>query len=109
MRFARRSVTDADIRKYEMFSQTLQQSRGFGGDFKCVHTLSVPYFLALTHVHVACVVIGDTGSRQEEWVVLCHSSLSRMQPHHRQPRKVLPLLHQHRTTTTSTAEQPHFL
>jgi len=34
MRFARRSVTDNDIRKYEMFSQTLQQSRGFGGDFK---------------------------------------------------------------------------
>jgi transitional endoplasmic reticulum ATPase len=35
MRFARRSVTDNDIRKYEMFSQTLQQSRGFGAiDFK---------------------------------------------------------------------------
>ena len=34
MRFARRSVSDNDIRKYEMFSQTLQQSRGFGGDFK---------------------------------------------------------------------------
>ncbi|MGH0175374.1 UNVERIFIED_CONTAM: hypothetical protein FKN15_008851 [Acipenser sinensis] len=30
MRFARRSVSDNDIRKYEMFSQTLQQSRGFG-------------------------------------------------------------------------------
>ena len=34
MKFARRSVSDNDIRKYEMFSQTLQQSRGFGGDFK---------------------------------------------------------------------------
>jgi len=34
MRFARRSVSDADIRKYEMFAQTLQQSRGFGGNFK---------------------------------------------------------------------------
>ncbi len=34
MKFARRSVTDADIRKYEMFAQTLQQSRGFGGNFK---------------------------------------------------------------------------
>jgi len=34
MKFARRSVNDNDIRKYEMFSQTLQQSRGFGGDFK---------------------------------------------------------------------------
>lgn len=31
MTFARRSVSDADIRKYEMFSRTLQQSRGFGG------------------------------------------------------------------------------
>jgi transitional endoplasmic reticulum ATPase len=34
MKFARRSVTDADIRKYEMFAQTLQQSRGFGNNFK---------------------------------------------------------------------------
>lgn len=30
MRFARRSVNDSDIRRYEMFSQNLQQSRGFG-------------------------------------------------------------------------------
>jgi transitional endoplasmic reticulum ATPase len=34
MKFARRSVSDHDIRKYEMFSQTLQQSRGFGTSFK---------------------------------------------------------------------------
>jgi transitional endoplasmic reticulum ATPase len=34
MKFARRSVSDADIRKYEMFAQTLQQSRGFGNQFK---------------------------------------------------------------------------
>jgi transitional endoplasmic reticulum ATPase len=34
MKFARRSVSDNDIRKYEMFAQTLQQSRGFGSDFK---------------------------------------------------------------------------
>jgi len=34
MKFARRSVSDADIRKYEMFSQTLQQSRGFGSNFR---------------------------------------------------------------------------
>merc|ERR1712223_761366 len=33
MKFARRSVSDQDIRKYEMFSQTLQQSRGFGNNF----------------------------------------------------------------------------
>ena len=36
MKFARRSVSDNDIRKYEMFSQTLQQSRGFGSSFRCV-------------------------------------------------------------------------
>ena len=34
MKFARRSVSDADVRRYEMFSQTLQQSRGFGTSFK---------------------------------------------------------------------------
>ena len=34
MKFARRSVSDNDIRKYEMFSQTLQQSRGFGTSFR---------------------------------------------------------------------------
>ncbi|PVU98401.1 hypothetical protein BB559_001605 [Furculomyces boomerangus] len=30
MMYARRSVSDNDIRRYEMFSQNLQQSRGFG-------------------------------------------------------------------------------
>jgi len=34
MKFARRSVTDNDIRKYEMFAQTLQQQRGFGTNFR---------------------------------------------------------------------------
>jgi len=34
MRFARRSVTDNDIRKYDMFAQTLQQSRGLGSGFR---------------------------------------------------------------------------
>jgi transitional endoplasmic reticulum ATPase len=34
MKFARRSVTDNDIRKYEMFAQTLQQSRGIGSNFR---------------------------------------------------------------------------
>ncbi|CAF1267717.1 unnamed protein product [Rotaria sordida] len=34
MKFARRSVSDNDIRKYEMFAQTLQQSRGFGTQFR---------------------------------------------------------------------------
>ena len=30
MKFARRSVTNNDIRKYEMFGQKLQTARGFG-------------------------------------------------------------------------------
>ena len=30
MKYARRSVSDNDIRKYEMFAQSMQQSRGFG-------------------------------------------------------------------------------
>jgi transitional endoplasmic reticulum ATPase len=34
MKFARRSVSDADIRRYEMFAQNLQQSRSFGSTFK---------------------------------------------------------------------------
>lgn len=34
MRFARRSVSDNDIRKYEMFAQHLQEARGFGSDFR---------------------------------------------------------------------------
>ncbi|CAI8036351.1 Transitional endoplasmic reticulum ATPase TER94 [Geodia barretti] len=34
MRFARRSVTDSDIRKYEMFAQKLQTARGFGQSFR---------------------------------------------------------------------------
>lgn len=34
MRFARRSVSDQDIRRYEMFASTLQQSRGFGQNFR---------------------------------------------------------------------------
>jgi len=34
MRYARRSVSDNDIRKYEMFAQTLVQSRGLGNNFR---------------------------------------------------------------------------
>ncbi|KAL6649191.1 hypothetical protein ACP70R_013415 [Stipagrostis hirtigluma subsp. patula] len=34
MKYARRSVGDADIRKYQAFAQTLQQSRGFGTEFR---------------------------------------------------------------------------
>lgn len=43
MKFARRSVSDNDVRKYEMFSQTLQQSRGLGGtDFKFPESADAP-------------------------------------------------------------------
>ncbi len=34
MKFARRSVSDNDIRKYEMFAQNLQQRLGMGSNFK---------------------------------------------------------------------------
>lgn len=34
MKYARRSVSDADIRKYQSFAQNLQQSRGFGSEFR---------------------------------------------------------------------------
>jgi transitional endoplasmic reticulum ATPase len=34
MKFARRSVSDNDIRKYEMFSTNMQQRAGIGGNFK---------------------------------------------------------------------------
>ncbi|XP_059640318.1 cell division control protein 48 homolog A-like [Cornus florida] len=34
MKYARRSVSDADIRKYQRFAQTLQQSRGIGSEFR---------------------------------------------------------------------------
>lgn len=40
MKYARRSVSDADIRKYQAFAQTLQQSRGFGTEFRFAETNS---------------------------------------------------------------------
>ena len=42
MRFARRSVSDQDIRRYEMFAQNLQQSRSFGTTFKFPEGSSAP-------------------------------------------------------------------
>jgi len=42
MRFARRSVSDGDIRRYEMFAQNLQQSRSFGSTFKFPESDGVP-------------------------------------------------------------------
>ena len=44
MRFARRSVTDNDIRKYEMFAQKLQTARGFGTSFRSGKTSLVRDF-----------------------------------------------------------------
>ncbi|GAU44916.1 hypothetical protein TSUD_25790 [Trifolium subterraneum] len=38
MKYARRSVSDLDIRKYQAFAQTLQQSRGFGSEFRFADT-----------------------------------------------------------------------
>ncbi len=34
MSYARRSVSDQDIRRYELFAQNMQQSRSFGSTFK---------------------------------------------------------------------------
>ncbi|CAL0334021.1 unnamed protein product [Lupinus luteus] len=38
MKYARRSVSNADIRKYQAFAQTLQQSRGLGTEFRFPET-----------------------------------------------------------------------
>lgn len=48
MKFARRSVSDADIRKYQAFAQTLQQSRGFGSDFRFPGSTTRPGTAATT-------------------------------------------------------------
>ncbi|KAJ9540474.1 hypothetical protein OSB04_026980 [Centaurea solstitialis] len=40
MKYARRSVSDADIRKYHAFAQTLQRSRGFGSEFRFPEAIS---------------------------------------------------------------------
>lgn len=42
MQGARRSVSDADIRRYELFAQNLQQARGFGDGFKFPDSVSSP-------------------------------------------------------------------
>jgi len=46
MAYARRSVSDNDIRKYEMFAQNLQQSRGLGTAFKFPEASSQNQFQA---------------------------------------------------------------
>ncbi|XWS29007.1 hypothetical protein CRYUN_Cryun25bG0119700 [Craigia yunnanensis] len=45
MKFARRSVSDADIRKYQAFAQTLQQSRGFGSEFRFSETGTTAHWI----------------------------------------------------------------
>ena len=42
IKYARRSVSDADIRRYEMFAQNLQQSRSFGVNFKFPDATGAP-------------------------------------------------------------------
>lgn len=42
MKYARRSVSDGDIRRYEMFAQNLQQSRSFGSTFKFPESSGAP-------------------------------------------------------------------
>ena len=51
MRYARRSVTDNDIRKYEMFSQKLQTARGFGSSFRFVFC-----FVQYLHVYFSQLI-----------------------------------------------------
>jgi hypothetical protein len=50
MKYARRSVSDADIRKYQAFAQTLQQSRGFGSDFRYARLQEARAKLHSTHI-----------------------------------------------------------
>ena len=61
MKFARRSVSDTDIRKYEMFAQTLQQSRGFGTNFRFPDSHS-----ALSQPPPPGVVSGDGGGLYDD-------------------------------------------
>ena len=49
MKYARRSVTDNDIRKYEMFAQKLQTARGFGSSFRYAISESSLYIIFLYH------------------------------------------------------------
>jgi len=42
MKYARRSVSDGDIRKYQSFAQTLQQSRGIGSEFRFPEGTAAP-------------------------------------------------------------------
>ncbi|KAG2211658.1 hypothetical protein INT47_008755 [Mucor saturninus] len=59
MRFARRSVSDGDIRRYEVFAQNLQQQRGFGS-FKFPESSS-----ATNSAQAMDGVSGESGFGQE--------------------------------------------
>jgi transitional endoplasmic reticulum ATPase len=59
MKFARRSVSDADIRKYQAFAQTLQQSRGIGSEFRFPGQLALALRLTPSHpqlTRMTCIV-----------------------------------------------------
>uniref|UniRef100_A0ACD5WW48 Uncharacterized protein n=1 Tax=Avena sativa TaxID=4498 RepID=A0ACD5WW48_AVESA len=63
MKYARRSVSDGDIRKYQSFAQTLQQSRGFGTEFR---------FPAQPQAAEASASAFDTSAAAEEEDDLCN-------------------------------------
>ncbi|CAN1148308.1 hypothetical protein LINPERPRIM_LOCUS38015 [Linum perenne] len=43
MKYARRSIDDEDLLKYMSFAISLQQSKGFGSDFKFASKLSFDF------------------------------------------------------------------
>jgi transitional endoplasmic reticulum ATPase len=69
MKFARRSVSDADIRKYQAFAQTLQQSRGFGSDFRWVAGRVCACVGGWVGGRVSAFGVGGLGERaSDKWV-----------------------------------------
>lgn len=54
MKFARRSVSDADIRKYQAFAQTLQQVRG-GGSSHCAQRVQHAQGVAELLAYSTCI------------------------------------------------------
>lgn len=59
MKFARRSVSDADIRKYQLFAQTLQQSRGFGTEFRFPDRTETPAAGGVSDPFASATTAGD--------------------------------------------------
>lgn len=56
LKFARRSVSDADIRKYQAFAQTRQQSRGIGREFRFPEA-TVTRAAATTMIYIVYIYI----------------------------------------------------